>query len=471
MVAIPVAPVLNIDPRGISCSGISSGADFSVQFATAFSRHIRGVGVFAGQPFHCAATRFPLDQTFPCNETQPGWHGPVGPAGCQTDPLVLPSEPASPPGEGLLWDHCKGCTPESLLQLVKHPDLVQLATLEQYARASARAGLIDDVGNLSSTRAFIYRGTKDSCYTHGVMAQTAQWFASFAKNASEQVRFVDDVPSLHAIPTLRTGTVCGTELHGADAYNPGAMHGLEACGFDGPGEALRHIYGDLTLPANASAIDPQRVIAFDQSPFGMSGASSRDMAFARAGYMYVPRRCEQRSSGAGNGSKPCRLHVFFHGCGSAFNSGAEHGHGYGFNDTFISHAGFSAWGEANDIVVLYAPPSLRTNRLPLRRTPQRDGATTDPTRRHWRPSAHPTQPFLPQGRTARHVGRSLLADLDVVVWFTRVSCGLRVAGIRRKMRRKRRAGTVTAGVVHSGRPSMAGRWQPCGAWSATSRAV
>ena len=60
----PPAPVLNIDPKGISCSGISSGADFSVQFATAFSSHIAGVGVFAGQPFHCAATRFPLDQVF-----------------------------------------------------------------------------------------------------------------------------------------------------------------------------------------------------------------------------------------------------------------------------------------------------------------------------------------------------------------------------------------------------------------------
>ena len=98
----PEAPVLNIDPSGISCSGISSGADFAVQFATAFSKHIIGVGVFAGQPYHCAVTRFPLDKTFPCNETKPAGHGPVGPAGCQTSPFVLPTAPASPPGEGLL---------------------------------------------------------------------------------------------------------------------------------------------------------------------------------------------------------------------------------------------------------------------------------------------------------------------------------------------------------------------------------
>ena len=38
---------------------------------------------------------------------------------------------------------------------------------------------------------------------------------SSAQNATEQVRFVDKVPSLHAIPTLNTGTPCGTEAHGA----------------------------------------------------------------------------------------------------------------------------------------------------------------------------------------------------------------------------------------------------------------
>lgn len=359
--------MLNIDPRGISCSGISSGADFSVQFATAFSRSVRGVGVFAGQPFHCAATRFPQDAVFPCNETKPGADHPVGPAGCQAAPLLpLPTEPPSAPGMGLLWDHCKGCTPASLAQLVAHPHLVNLTTLEQYAQQSAAEGLLDGLGNLSATRAFVYRGTHDSCYTHGVMEQTAQWFGRFARNATEQVRFVDDVPSLHAIPTLRTGTACGTKKHGAAAYAPGAMHGLEACGFDGPGEALRHIYaGDgggapLVPPANASAIVAAHVVAFDQLPFGMRGDSTKDMAFARTGYAYVPPRC-RRATERGGGSAaaaavpttaPCRLHVFFHGCGSAYNSGATVA-GHGFNDTFIAHAGFSAWAEANDIVVLF----------------------------------------------------------------------------------------------------------------------
>lgn len=307
-----------------------------------------GVAVFAGQPFHCAVTRFPSDGVFPCNETSPKMHGPVGPAGCQATP-PLPSEPASPPGRGLLWDHCKGCTPQSELQLQLHPDLVNVSTLVEYARSTASAGLIDAVAHLAATRSFVYRGTKDSCYNQAVMEQTRDFFARFAADPSVQVRFVDNVPSLHCIPTVGTGTPCGTELRGPKAYAPGAMHGLEACGFDGPGESLQHIYGGgLVPPPNSSAIDPGRIVRFDQAPFGMHNSSGRDMAFADAGYMYVPKRCEQ-----GGGGGPCKLHVFFHGCGSAYNSGASGGPGYGFNDTFIARGGWSAWGDANDIVVVY----------------------------------------------------------------------------------------------------------------------
>ena len=54
----PPAPLprLRIDPSSISVSGLSSGADFAAQFQVAYSKTVTGVGVFAGQPFHCAAT-------------------------------------------------------------------------------------------------------------------------------------------------------------------------------------------------------------------------------------------------------------------------------------------------------------------------------------------------------------------------------------------------------------------------------
>jgi hypothetical protein len=56
---VPPLPPLNIAPAGITISGISSGADFVVNLHVAHSSVINGVGVFAGQAYHCAVTRFP----------------------------------------------------------------------------------------------------------------------------------------------------------------------------------------------------------------------------------------------------------------------------------------------------------------------------------------------------------------------------------------------------------------------------
>ena len=52
---------LSIDPHAVSISGISSGADMAVQMQVAYSESICGVGVFAGQAYHCAVQRFPND--------------------------------------------------------------------------------------------------------------------------------------------------------------------------------------------------------------------------------------------------------------------------------------------------------------------------------------------------------------------------------------------------------------------------
>ena len=49
---------LHIDTSKISVSGLSSGADFAVQFQVAFSKSIMGVGVFAGSPYGCQTTYF-----------------------------------------------------------------------------------------------------------------------------------------------------------------------------------------------------------------------------------------------------------------------------------------------------------------------------------------------------------------------------------------------------------------------------
>src|SRR5690348_3180032 len=53
-------PHLNLDPIA-SISGISSGADFALQFFIAYSNQLSGVGVFAGQLFSCAVYHFGIN--------------------------------------------------------------------------------------------------------------------------------------------------------------------------------------------------------------------------------------------------------------------------------------------------------------------------------------------------------------------------------------------------------------------------
>ena len=76
----PPLPALDIDPEGITISGISSGADFVVNLHVAHSSVIRGVGVFAGQAYHCSVTRFPKVCRPPSPTAPPPPRTPLPPA-------------------------------------------------------------------------------------------------------------------------------------------------------------------------------------------------------------------------------------------------------------------------------------------------------------------------------------------------------------------------------------------------------
>ncbi len=61
-------------------------------------------------------------------------------------------------------------------------------------------------------------------------------------------------------------------------------------------------------------------------------------SIADKGYMYVPTACQSGSN------TECRLHVSFHGCGQTEDETGA---------VYAQHAGFNAWAESNNIVVLY----------------------------------------------------------------------------------------------------------------------
>ena len=323
--APPPLPALSIDAGGISISGLSSGADFVVQFQVAFSSIVSGVGVFAGQPYHCAVTRFPADRLVPfCTGTHvsgdmnttvlpaPG----SARAGCTGDHPSpdVPYCPGCPAGKTLLYDHCK-----------RWPEIVDIELLLSYAREQAAEGTIDPLSNFKGKPVFLYRGTKDTCYLKGSLANSQRFFEKLGAN----VLFNSTTPSAHAWPTKSFGPPCGSGV-------------IEACDYDGPGAALQHIYANnLRPPVDA----PNRSMSlFGQAPFMTTDNNGTARwnetmpmvtGLAPAGHVYVPAKCKLA------GAK-CKLHFSLHGCG--VNE---------YYDEAVHHLGFQRWGEANGIVIVF----------------------------------------------------------------------------------------------------------------------
>lgn len=304
---------LNLDGSGSSVSGISSGADFGVQMMGAFSRSLIGAAIFAGEPYHCAVMAFPHDPLSPCSSQPPHQQGPgcVGqnPAHC----IGCPD-----PFETLSYDHCKN-----------FPSLVVPALLSDRLLQLALDGLVDHPRHLGNARLFLYKGVFDSVYLNQSVALVANVFKPWMANPQLQVKYVDTIPSTHAWPTVDFGSPCGMP-------NPHQPPAIQACNYDGSGEALQWIYnGSLTPPPpGASRQGTEKLIAFNQTLYFDPDAFP---GMASTGYLYVPRRCQEGNL--------CRLHIAFHGCTMyALNPQM------GINFTWT---GLNAWADENDLVILY----------------------------------------------------------------------------------------------------------------------
>ena len=292
----PPLPRLNIDSGAISISGLSSGADFAVQFHVAFSSILCGSGIFAGQPFHCAVVRFPKDQLVPKATSQPG---------------DVPICEGCPSNETLIYDHCKN-----------HPEVVEPMLLVNRTLEMAANGDIDDVLGLSVDQIYLYRGTKDTIYLEGAVENVVKYFSYFVRDAEAQIEFNKTTPSAHCWPLKDFGTSCGFQ---------GAGHELEKCGYDGPGAALQHIYASPSSPLNppASKYDPSSLYYFDQTVFDIGSK----VGLNETGYVYIPHECMSQS---------CKLHISLHGC--SVNN---------YYEEAVHHLSFNYWAETNNIVIVY----------------------------------------------------------------------------------------------------------------------
>jgi len=295
-------PQLLIDPKGISVSGISSGADFAVQLQVAYSSLFAGVGVFAGQAYHCATHRFPQDVLQISNSSVPY---------CDDCPA----------GKTLMQDHCK-----------IHPEWSSnVSSLIMYTNKQAAAETIDALGNLLQRRIFLYRGKSDQVFPEAAVKATADFFSELLPEGA--VSFDDRIDSPHLLPGINPHLCWWEEWPGPDN-----------CTYDGARHALEWIYGKQAL-SNGRDNDTENLaqwlIPFNQTNyFPLDG---RDPLLDDEGLIFVPPSCNSYAERV-----PCKLHVFLHGCDVELTY-----------PVFSKYGGFNEWAALNRIIVLY--PKMSTN--------------------------------------------------------------------------------------------------------------
>jgi poly(3-hydroxybutyrate) depolymerase len=195
------------------------------------------------------------------------------------------------------------------------------------AKRFAEARWVDSSAHLQRTRAWVLAGGKDNVVAEPVVRAASEFFAAF--NRPGVVYRLE--PGLgHALPTDGHGTACEVS---APPY-------LANCGLAAVGQMLAHVApSEAPLPPGGAG----QLRKFEQGGFvplwrRLTGAAS----FDTHGYLYVPARCA--------GGARCRLHIALHGC----RQGAA-----AVGEEFVRNAGYNAWADRSDTVVLY--PQIKPN--------------------------------------------------------------------------------------------------------------
>lgn len=171
----------NVDTKGITISGISSGAFMAVQMQVAYSSTFSGVGSIAGGIYWCAEG----DQNR-----------------AQTTCMVMPA---------------------------------QINSADQIAEAKTLAaqGAIDPLSNLLNQPVYIYASPSDSVVNPVSSDKLQEFYTALA--TPSLIKTEHSIKSAHGQPTLSSGNACQF----------GMLPWILNCGFDAAGELLQTLYGTL----------------------------------------------------------------------------------------------------------------------------------------------------------------------------------------------------------------------------------
>lgn len=230
--AAPPLPALGVDSQ-VTVSGLSSGGYMAAQFAVAFSKDVKGLGVAAGGPYDCAQGNI-QEATTRCSCTTPPW--------------------------------CSTPTPSVL-------------AFQSRQRASGKAALnlVDPLQNLKAQRVWLFSGGKDRTVPAANVKAIELFYVDQMNLPRAQVRHRHLNGAGHGMPVPRAP--------GAVACALSAYPFLNDCPLDAAGDLLSWLYpGSVT----SSPVERGRFLEFNQSAYA---AGLEYTGLGDTGYVYVPDAC------------------------------------------------------------------------------------------------------------------------------------------------------------------------------------
>ena len=181
-------PMLNLEPKATTVSGLSSGAFMAVQLQVAFSRAISGAGIVAGGPYDCADHSL-WRALYVC-----------------MDPFFVDADPNS--------------------------------SLESM-KALAEENRIDPLQDIAPDRLYLFHGQADDTVARSTMDALTQTYELLGVDVGN-ITYVTEVDAGHGFVTEQGSVTC-------DATRPDF---LIDCDFDQAGDILNQLYEDLSPPVD-----------------------------------------------------------------------------------------------------------------------------------------------------------------------------------------------------------------------------
>jgi len=209
----------------------------------------------------------------------------------------------------------RGSVSVALTTCMTTPGGVNLGALYDATDGFAAEGAIDDPAHLQGAPVYLFAGTRDTTVDPQLSHLLEEYYTHYGAVPLAEY----GIAAGHAHITDDFGNACSTS---DSPY-------INDCGYDAAGQLLAHVRGRPLAPRQA--VVPEHLLTFDQAEFGGRSLDG-------TGFVYVPAACQA------GGAAPCGVHIAFHGCLQARSN---------IGDVYAERAGYNAWAEANQLIVLY----------------------------------------------------------------------------------------------------------------------